>query len=105
MEGRKDDQEKVRYDLTPPRALHELNRVLTYGAKKYAPENWRKVKPWGTRYFGAALRHCWAWFRGEMCDQESGLHHLAHAACCVLFMLELDVMSTTEKWEAPDGKD
>jgi len=34
------------------------------------------------------LRHLTAWWAGEDLDPESGLHHLAHAACCLMFLLE-----------------
>lgn len=88
--GQKYDKDKPRWDLLPLRGTALTVDVLTYGAKKYAPENWRKVEGWRWRYFGAALRHMVAWFAGEKIDPESGHHHLAHAACCVLFMLELD---------------
>lgn len=88
--GMKFDQEKARYDLLPFKALAEIVSVLTYGAKKYAPENWRKVEHPKSRYFAAALRHLVAWFGGERLDPESGHHHLAHAACCIMFLLELD---------------
>ena len=42
--GRKDDDGKLRYDLIPPLALEEVVRVLTFGAEKYGPNNWRAVK-------------------------------------------------------------
>jgi hypothetical protein len=89
-EGRKYDKDKLRYDLIPFKALDAVVGVLSYGAKKYAPENWRKVDGWRWRYFGAALRHMVAWFGGERVDPESGHKHLAHAACCLMFALELD---------------
>jgi hypothetical protein len=60
--------------------------VLDYGAKKYAPRNWELGMDWG-RMLAASLRHLFAWARGEDYDPESKLHHLAHAACCVLFLL------------------
>lgn len=88
--GRKFDSEKTRLDLLPFRALEKVGEVLTYGAKKYEPDNWRHVEGWRWRYLGAVLRHIFAWQRGERLDPESGLPHLAHAACCVLFLLELD---------------
>jgi hypothetical protein len=89
-EGTKLDAEKNRLDLLPVVAIERTGWVLTYGAQKYAPDNWRKVEGWRWRYFGALLRHLFAWKRGEKLDPESGHPHLAHAACCVLFMLELD---------------
>lgn len=88
--GRKDDAEKPRYDLIPFNALAQVVGVLTYGAQKYAPENWRKVEGWRWRYLGAALRHVSQWARGERVDPESGHPHLAHALCCLLFLAELD---------------
>jgi hypothetical protein len=89
--GRKDDAEKPRWDLLPFAGLEQVVKVLTFGAKKYAPENWRRVEGWRWRYFRAAIGHLAAWKAGEKLDPESGLPHLAHAACCVLFLLELDV--------------
>lgn len=89
-DGMKYDKDKARWDLLPFKAASQVVDVLTYGAKKYAPEDWRKVDGWRWRYFGAAMRHMVAWIGGERIDPESKLPHLAHAACCVLFMLELD---------------
>ena len=85
MEGRKDDQEKVRTDLYPIDALLETCEVLTYGAKKYEPRNWEKGFEW-SRAYGAALRHLFAFWQGEDLDPETGISHLAHAACEVAFL-------------------
>jgi hypothetical protein len=74
--------------LLPGDALLEVARVLDYGAQKYSANNWRKVRP-GSRYLDAALRHLHAYADGEDNDPESGLSHLGHAACCVLFMISL----------------
>ena len=99
--GQKHDAEKPRYDLVPPQALEWIAQVLTYGAHKYAPENWRKVDGWRWRYFSAAMRHLWAWQKGERYDQESTLPHLAHALCCLMFMLELDVQELPPEARKP----
>jgi len=88
--GTKYDSEKPDYSLIPPHALEETVRVLTFGAKKYSPNNWKKLDSAWTRYFAAAQRHMWALQRGEESDPESGYHHAAHAACCLFFMLEID---------------
>ena len=88
--GRKDDDGKVRVDLLPAGALGAVARVLTFGANKYGDNNWQNVMP-RSRYYGAALRHLFARARGEVLDRESGLPHLAHAACCVLFLLSYEV--------------
>lgn len=84
----KHDSGKARYDLIPPLALDAFVRVLTFGAKKYAPDNWRTVENRRARYFAAAMRHLWAWWRGERLDEESGEPHLACAMCCISFLLD-----------------
>lgn len=88
--GKKFDVGKPKLSLIPPAALVEIGKVLTLGAEKYAPGNWRKVRPW-SRYSDAALRHLYAWLAGEDQDQEWGLSHLAHAGCCILFLLALQL--------------
>lgn len=88
--GRKDDATKARFSLLPTLALRSVVDVLGFGAMKYSPGNWRNVDDARERYFNASQRHLWAWFGGEVYDAESGLHHLAHAACSVLFLLELE---------------
>jgi hypothetical protein len=95
-EGKKYDQAKMRYDLVPFRGLDDVVRVLTYGAQKYSPENWRKVERAEERYPAAALRHISAYLQGEGFDPESGLPHLAHAVCSLLFVLTLDQEASDE---------
>lgn len=86
--GVKYDEGKPEYSLMPQDALHETVRVLTYGAKKYSPDNWKRVPDLQKRYFDALQRHIYAYQSGETLDPESGLHHLAHASCCINFMLQ-----------------
>jgi len=83
----KKDSEKVRLDLLPVRPLLEVGRVLTFGAKKYEPRNWEKGFSW-SRPYAATLRHLFAWWAGETYDKETGLNHLAHALCEIMFLLE-----------------
>ena len=86
-EAMKYDGEKVRLDLLPADPIIDVGKVLTYGAKKYSERNWEKGLAW-SRCYGAALRHLLAWHKGETNDPETGLNHLAHAACEILFLLE-----------------
>jgi len=88
--GLKFDADKLRVDLLPVRALQEVAKVLTFGAKKYQPNNWQNVKP-RRRYYRALISHAWARALGEKIDQESGLPHMAHCACNALFLLSLEV--------------
>lgn len=83
------DTGKLRYGLIPPSATKALAQVLTYGAKKYKPNNWQEVDD-TTRYIDALYRHLEAWRSGEKLDEESGLSHLAHALTNVAFLLHLD---------------
>lgn len=85
-EATKHDSGKLACELLPVEALEAVADILRYGAQKYAPHNWRKGMQW-SRMYGAALRHLFAWQRGETVDAESGLPHLAHASCCLLFLL------------------
>jgi hypothetical protein len=94
--GRKFDGDKLMYGLLPPLALEETVKVLTFGAKKYEPDNWQFVPDSKRRYFDALQRHLWAWKQGEQIDQESRLPHLAHAMCCLMFLYEHDVKYSKE---------
>ncbi len=84
--GVKYDGGKTRLGLLPPEALEAIGQVLSYGAKKYAAHNWRKGIEW-SRLYDALLRHLNRWNAGEDTDPESGLPHLAHAGCCIVFLI------------------
>lgn len=87
MKGVKYDGGKLRWALLPLAPVQEIIKVLMFGAKKYSDDNWMRVPDAQRRYYEAALRHITAWWDGEALDPESGLHHLAHAGCCILFAL------------------
>jgi len=89
--GMKYDGDKPRYDLEQVKATEEVIKVLTFGASKYADDNWRLVDKARSRYLAAARRHMAAFSLNESRDPESGLHHLAHAICCLNFILELEL--------------
>ena len=88
--GRKFDAGKVDYTLVPWDGLEEVVKVLEFGARKYARDNWKHVEGGEQRYQAAALRHLIAYSQGEKVDPETGLSHLAHAGCCLLFLLSLE---------------
>jgi hypothetical protein len=50
-------------------------------------DNWMHVTPFRKRYIGALMRHITAWIRGEKTDPETSKSHLAHAGCCLLFLM------------------
>jgi len=88
--GTKHDTGKPRFDLMPPRAELAVIEVLEFGAQKYGVDNWRNVPEAEARYYSALRRHLNAWRAGEKKDPESTKTHLAHAACCIIFLLELE---------------
>jgi len=86
--GIKHDGEKVRLDLLSTRWIIGTGLVLTFGARKYAAHNWRQGIHL-SRLLGACLRHVFAFLGGEDKDPETGLCHLYHASCCIMFASEL----------------
>lgn len=83
------DQDKLPLNLLSTEAMNQTAAVLKFGAQKYAEHNWRAGFVW-SRPLAAALRHLTAFNDGEDRDPESGLSHLAHAACCIMFLLEFE---------------
>jgi hypothetical protein len=86
--GIKHDQNKVQLELLSSRWINGVGQVLTFGARKYAAHNWREGIA-RARLLGACLRHVFAYLRGEDNDPETGLLHLYHASCCLMFASEL----------------
>ena len=87
MTFRKDDECKPRFTLLPHDALAEIIDVLEHGAAKYGADNWKLEGADYQRYYDAAQRHLMAWWLGTDQDSGSGQHHLAHAACCIIYLL------------------
>lgn len=95
-EGMKFDSEKPRAGLVLggfSTALLEVSKVGTFGAKKYAPNNWKLVNP--ERYIDALFRHLFQWMGSDPNDSETGISHLAHATWNALAILQLT--TTTEE--------
>ena len=88
--GIKEDDQKRRWDLVPWDEMGDVVDVLTRGARKYpAADNWKKVPDARDRYFAAAMRHLTDWWSEaqDHADMETGKSHLAHATCCLLFLM------------------
>jgi hypothetical protein len=90
LTGDKHDEGKRPWHLLPYGPLCAVVDVLAFGASKYGAQNWKRVSGARERYFAAAQRHMVAWWLGEAEDEESNLSHLAHATCCLLFLLAFD---------------
>jgi hypothetical protein len=102
-EGTKDDDGKLRYDLVPVEALEEITKVLTFGIKKYEPRNWEKGLTYG-RVYAALERHMKKWWKspGEL-DKDTGLSHLAHAGCCIFFLLTYEERGMGKEFDDRPG--
>lgn len=99
--GVKFDSGKPRMDLLDAYAIEQLSLVLAFGAQKYDAHNWRKGIT-KTRLIAAALRHLFAYLRGEDKDPETGLSHAAHAMCCCMFLLGLEHRADLDdRWSEP----
>lgn len=85
MGGRKFDNGKAPISLVPFEFIEGVAEVLKFGAIKYNAYNWAEGFNW-SRLMDAAYRHLGAFEKGEDLDDESGLSHLLHLACCVMFL-------------------
>ena len=105
MAGNKYDKGKLRWHLMPWDQLHQVALVMEHGANKYGEENWKYVLGAYPRYFDAAMRHIVADQASPgSVDAESGISHLAHAVCCILFMMYFEKDNTKHsKWMPGEG--
>lgn len=84
-EGKKYDSEKRMYHLLLPEFEKEMADVITFGAKKYGEENWKKVDNPQNRYYSALRRHL-ELYHEEFEDEETKASHLAHVAINAMFL-------------------
>lgn len=101
-EGTKKDEGKPRWELIAYDALGGIAKILTLGAIKYDARNWEKGIAYG-RVFGAIMRHLTAWWSGDSLDSESGLSHLDHAMCELMFLSAYEKRGMT-KFDDRPGK-
>lgn len=88
--GPKFDTGKLSFENVPWDELEEYFKVTAFGAKKYEAFSWQRVPNMRKRYFSALMRHVLAWAKGEQLDQETKLHHLAHAVSNCFFLMWSD---------------
>lgn len=81
----KNDNGKVLASLVDPDFILGTAEILTFGAKKYAKNNWQ-LNDDLDRYKDALLRHLYSYLGGELIDPESGKPHLDHIACNIMFI-------------------
>ena len=99
LPGTKHDHDKPRPELLVPEFILAVSRAMAFGAKKYDVDNWQKVTNAKRRYIGAAFRHLLAFMKGDKDDPETGESHLAHCACCLMFLFWFEDNNKNERAE------
>lgn len=79
----KKDPENPLYDL---RAFESMAQVMMFGGKKYERNNWMKPNPDPLSSGDSLDRHVKWMIIGEMDDTDSGLPHIGHIMCNVMFL-------------------
>lgn len=89
---KKQDSNKPGVAHVPTALTTWAAHAMDFGAEKYGRDNWKKCTDM-KRYESALLRHIYAVLDGERFDEESGLHHYAHAAACLAFLIWFETRS------------
>lgn len=98
-------QAKPSIGLIPGTALLHIADAFADGAKKYGPANWRSDPVSTSTYINAAYRHIMAYFDGrEASADDSGSHHLGHAAACLCIIMDAEEQGTLVDDRPPSGK-
>lgn len=85
-------------DSLTPRLVESAAHVLGFGMGKYDALNWEQGLRF-TRVASAGLRHA-LWLPNEdPNDPESGLPHLSHLACNVIFAITLGCRFSCTEWD------
>lgn len=88
--AKKYDEGKDPWQLLPWDALRGVVKALACGARKYEARNWEHGMDWD-HYYRAAIEHLASWFQEGRPDPETGLSHLCHAGCCILFLIAYEM--------------
>jgi hypothetical protein len=92
---KKFDNGKPMVSLVEPKFILGVAEILTFGAEKYGPNNWKEAQPEDIqRYKDALMRHLLSYLDGEEIDPESGKPHLWHIACNTMFLDYFDRVKT-----------
>lgn len=99
LDGKKFDEGKPRLGLVSTVFVWAIAEIMTFGAKKYGANNWRKGMDW-SRPYDALQRHLTKWWDGEDIDPESGKSHLWHASCELMFLVEYELkgLGRDDRW-------
>lgn len=68
------------------KGFESMAKVLDFGAKRYSKNNWRKGYVDKFSAADSLLRHLRQIIIGEVNDMESGLPHIGHLMCNIMFL-------------------
>lgn len=83
-QGLRYNENKLKWSLVHFGSLEPMVRVLMFGAKKYAPENWKKGLD-KKEILESIMRHVAELMDGKELDDESGLPIMGHIQCNAMF--------------------
>lgn len=84
MKADRHNKGKMKWSLVHFKSLEPMIEVLEFGAKKYAPDNWKKGLD-KKEILESMMRHLAALMDGESKDSESGISHMGHIMCNAMF--------------------
>jgi len=92
---------KIKWTLVHFKSIECMVEVLMFGAKKYAPDNW-KIGLNLKEIEDSMQRHLASLIDGEIRDPESGLYHIGHIMCnCMFWMYHYTKNKNKENEENP----
>lgn len=92
---------KPEWSLVDFPSLEPMVRVLEFGAQKYSRNNWKKGLPINS-IIDSLMRHVIAYKEGEDIDPESGISHIGHMMCNLMFLSYVD-RNLKDKFDDRDG--
>lgn len=78
------NEDKRKWSLVHFKSIEPMVEVLEYGAKKYAPENWKKGLD-KKEILESMMRHLASLMDGDTLDEDSKCKHIGHIMCNAMF--------------------